>query len=109
MSKYTLFTGRNGQFYFNLKASNGEIIGASEGYTTKQSAQEGIKSCQANGSVIDRYELFEGSNGQFYWRLKARNGQIILQSEGYVSKQGAGNGVSSCTVNSSTTTIHDLT
>lgn len=42
-----------------------------------------------------RYELFRGSNSQHYFRLKAGNGEIILQSEGYVNKAGAENGVES--------------
>ncbi len=35
------------------------------------------------------------TNHQFYFRLTARNGEIILQSEGYVSKQGCENGIAS--------------
>jgi len=42
-AKYTLFKGRDNQFYWNLKASNGEIIAQSEGYTVKQSALNGIQ------------------------------------------------------------------
>ncbi len=41
--KYQIFKGKDGQFYFRLKAANGEIIASSEGYTTKQSAQNGIE------------------------------------------------------------------
>lgn len=44
MAKFELFkSNKNGQFYFHLKASNGEIIASSEGYTTKQNAQKGIE------------------------------------------------------------------
>jgi uncharacterized protein YegP (UPF0339 family) len=42
-----------------------------------------------------RYEIFQGTNQQHYFRLKASNGEIILQSEGYVSQAGAENGVDS--------------
>jgi uncharacterized protein YegP (UPF0339 family) len=34
------------------------------------------------------YEIFRGKNKQFYFRLKARNGRIIAQSEGYKRKAG---------------------
>lgn len=44
MGKFELFKGSNGNYYFRLKAANGQIIAASEGYTTKQSAQDGIAS-----------------------------------------------------------------
>ena len=47
-----------------------------------------------------RYELFKGIDKQFYFRLIAENGEQILRSEGYVSKQGAKNGISSVKVNS---------
>lgn len=36
-----------------------------------------------------RFEVFQGKNGQYYWRLKARNNQIVAQSEGYTRKHGA--------------------
>ncbi len=51
---YTLFRGKNNQFYWNLKAPNHEIVCQSEGYTTKQSAQNGIDAVRryAGGAVI---------------------------------------------------------
>lgn len=36
-----------------------------------------------------RFEIFQGKNGQWFWRLKARNNQIVAQSEGYTRKHGA--------------------
>ena len=37
-----------------------------------------------------KFEIFQSEkNKQHYFRLKAGNGEIILASEGYVSKQGA--------------------
>jgi uncharacterized protein YegP (UPF0339 family) len=42
---------------------------------------------------MSKFEIFKGTNGQFYFRLKAENGEIIASSEGYVSKLGAQNGV----------------
>ena len=44
--KYELFTDVSSQFRFNLKAANGEIIAASEGYETKQGALNGIDAVQ---------------------------------------------------------------
>ena len=48
MGKFTLFKGKDDQYYFNLKADNGEIIAQSEGYTSKQSAENGIASVRSN-------------------------------------------------------------
>ena len=42
MGKFEIFSGADGHFYFHLKAENGEIVAASQGYTTKQSAENGI-------------------------------------------------------------------
>jgi len=47
-----------------------------------------------------RYEIFKGSNSQFYFRLYAVNNRIILQSEGYIQKAGAQNGIQSVRTNS---------
>ncbi|AEC18363.1 hypothetical protein UMN179_02354 [Gallibacterium anatis UMN179] len=33
------------------------------------------------------FEIFKGVNGQWYWRLKAANHEIIAQGEGYTTKQ----------------------
>lgn len=42
---------------------------------------------------MSKFELFKATNGQYYFRLKAENGEIIANSEGYTSKQGALNGI----------------
>ncbi|MGN8553959.1 UNVERIFIED_CONTAM: YegP family protein [Microbacterium sp. SLM126] len=42
--KFELFTDKGGQWRFNLKASNGEVIASSEGYTSKSGALNGIES-----------------------------------------------------------------
>ncbi len=56
MGKFEIFVGMDGLFYFHLKAENGEIIAASQGYTTKQSAENGIsaiKRIASQGEVFD--------------------------------------------------------
>lgn len=56
MAKFELFKGENGNYYFRLKAENGEIIARSEGYTTKQGAQNGIaavKRCAPVAHTVD--------------------------------------------------------
>lgn len=47
-----------------------------------------------------RYEIFLGTDSQYYFRLRAANSEIILQSEGYTTRQGAVNGVQSVRVHS---------
>ena len=47
-SNYERKEAKNGQFHFNLKASNGQVIGSSEMYTTKAARENGIESVKKN-------------------------------------------------------------
>ncbi len=47
--RYTKATANNGQFYFNLKAANHQIIGNSQMYADEAARDKGIASVQANG------------------------------------------------------------
>jgi uncharacterized protein YegP (UPF0339 family) len=49
--KYQIYTDKNGEFRFNLSASNGEIIAASEGYTSKEGCLNGIEAVQRIGNA----------------------------------------------------------
>lgn len=50
---------------------------------------------------MSSFNVFKSAgNGQFYFNLTAGNNEIILQSEGYVTKQGCLNGVESVRSNS---------
>ena len=46
--KFEVFTNKAGEFRFNLKAKNGEIIASSEGYKTKASCLNGVESVKKN-------------------------------------------------------------
>ncbi|MCB2081382.1 MAG: YegP family protein [Hyphomicrobiales bacterium] len=109
MGKFTLFKGKNGEFYWNLKASNGEIIGQSEGYKSKTSAENGIESVRTNASIDAHYELSEAANGKFHWNLKASNGQVIMSSQTYSSESGAKNGIASTKKNAPEAKLVDET
>ena len=95
MGKFVIKTGKNGKFYFNLKASNGEIILASEGYTSKRSCKKGIASVMKNAIDINRFEKAVSKNGKPYFRLKAANHQVIGKSEMYESDKACSNGIAS--------------
>jgi uncharacterized protein YegP (UPF0339 family) len=45
--KFQVFKGKDKQFYFRLKAANGEVICSGEGYTTKQSCLNGIEAVRS--------------------------------------------------------------
>jgi len=107
-SKFEIIkSAKNFQYYFRLKAVNGQIILASEGYTSKQNCESGIASVKVNAPEDIRYE--RKRNGLSYtFNLKARNGEIIGRSESYTSEQGSENGIASVKSNAPTAPIFDL-
>lgn len=106
---YELGKSSDGQFRFVLKAGNGEPILTSERYKSKQSAQGGIASCQVNSPIDARYVRLTSQNGQYYFVLKAGNGEPIGTSEMYMRPQGRDAGIESVKTNGPTTVIKDLT
>ena len=106
--KFIITTAKNGEFTFNHKASNGEVIlTASETYTSLDACKNGIESVRKNAlaQVEDqtkeeqlshpKFELYQDKGGEFRFRLKAGNGQNIGKSEGYKAKASAKKGIAS--------------
>ena len=94
---------------FDLKATNGQVIATSEVYTTEASCLKGIESVKNNcvGEIEDqtvegyeavkhpKFEMYQDKAGEYRFRLKAKNGEVIATSEGYTSKAGCENGIAS--------------
>ena len=93
--KFTIFLGKDDQYYFRLTARNGETILGSEGYKNKSGCKNGIKSVKENAPADDRYDRRESSGGQYYFVLVAKNGQPIGRSEMYTTAQGREGGIES--------------
>lgn len=56
------------------------------------------------------FELYQGSDKQYRWRLKSANGQVIATGgEGYVSKAGAQNGIDAVKRDAPSADVKDLT
>jgi uncharacterized protein YegP (UPF0339 family) len=53
------------------------------------------------------YELKPAKGNTFMWNLKAENGEVILTSETYNSKDSAKTGIQSCRTNSPTDERYD--
>ena len=108
MGKFVIKETATG-FKFDLKATNGQVIATSEVYTTKAACLNGIASVKTNcmGEVEDhtvepvvevkhpQFELYTDKAGEYRFRLKARNGEIIAVSEGYTTKANCVNGIES--------------
>ena len=95
MGKFVITKRKNGEFQFNLKAGNGQVILTSEGYTTKAACLNGVESVKKNSQVDERFDKLTAKNGKPYFNLKATNGQIIGSSEMYESEAARNNGIES--------------
>jgi hypothetical protein len=95
MGKFVISKRKNGEFQFNLLAGNGEIILTSEGYASKPSCLNGVKSVMKNAGEVKRFESKVAKNGKFHFNLKATNGQVIGSSEMYESQSTCENGITS--------------
>jgi len=108
MGKFEITKRKNGEFQFNLKAGNGQIILTSEGYVEKSSCKNGIESVKKNSQVDARFERLESKNGKPYFNLKATNGQVIGVSEMYESTASRENGIESVKKNAPGADVVDL-
>ncbi|QMW00676.1 YegP family protein [Spirosoma foliorum] len=107
MGKFVVTKAANDQFYFNLKADNGQVILTSEGYTSKAGCMNGIESVKNNAPNDGQFARKESANGKFYFNLKATNGQIIGTSQMYESAAGRDNGIESVKNNAPSAAIED--
>jgi uncharacterized protein YegP (UPF0339 family) len=95
---------------FDLKAGNGEVIATSEVYSSESACRNGIASVQKNAPAAGvedqtvegfaavkhpKFEVYTDKTGEFRFRLKATNGQIIAVSEGYKAMASCMNGIES--------------
>lgn len=92
VARFQVFRGLDGEYYFHLRAENGEIVLQSQGYTRRSSAIAGTTSVRTNGPTATRYQLRDAANGQTYFVLKAANGQVIGVSETYANRDNAERG-----------------
>ncbi len=91
--QFQIFVGKDGQFYFRLRAADGDILLASEGYTTLAGCQNGVRSVQHNAPLSERYDRRLAVNGLSYFVLKAANHRVIGRSELYPTPAGCDQGI----------------
>ena len=109
MGKFVIRTTNTG-IKFDLKAGNGEVIATSEVYKSLKSCLNGVESVKKNAPIANledqtaeeyakekcpKFEMYIDKTGEYRFRLKATNGQIIAASEGYSAKAGCLNGIDS--------------
>ena len=109
MGKFVIRNTKTG-VKFDLKAGNGEVIATSEVYASQAACKNGVESVRKNAPVAavedqtvegfavekhPKFEIYTDKAGEFRFRLKATNGQIIAVSEGYKAMAGCKNGIES--------------
>jgi uncharacterized protein len=91
-ANFETFQGIDGRYYFNLMAGNGQNVLRSQGYSRLSSAENGVSSVLDNGNDKRNFDLKQASNGDWYFNLKAGNGQTVGTSQLYASKSNAERG-----------------
>ena len=109
MGQFEIFKRKNGEFQFNLKASNGEIILTSEGYMTKDSCKKGVESVRRNSADKSKFDMLESKSGKSYFNIRAANGRVIGTSEMYESMANRDNGIKAVQMTAPKAKIVDLT
>lgn len=110
VGKFELRQSRSGVFTFSLKASNGQVLlAASETYTTKKAANNGIESVRKHVAKESSFERHTATSGLAYFVLRAANGQLIGKSQVYASTRSMEKGIESVRSNAASATVSDLT
>jgi uncharacterized protein YegP (UPF0339 family) len=107
MGKFEIKKDKSGQFRFNLKAGNGQVILSSEAYKTKAACENGIESVRKNSKNDAMFERKTAKNGKPYFGLKASNGQEIGASQMYASTSSMENGIASVKKNAADAAVVD--
>ena len=109
MAKFVVSKAKTG-YKFNLKAGNGQVIATSEIYDSESGCKNGVDSVKKNAPIapvedqtVDgfaaekcpKFEVYKDKAGEFRFRLKAGNGQIIATGEGYTTRTNCINGIES--------------
>lgn len=119
MGKFVIKSGKKGP-HFVLKAGNGQVIGTSETYSSETACKSGIESVKKNAPLAKiedqtvegfqkvtnpAFELYADKAGEFRFRLRARNGEPILVSEGYKAKASCIGGIESVQSNAPSASV----
>ena len=108
MGKFVITTRSNGEFQFNLKADNGQVILTSQGYSTHAACENGIESVKKNASSDAAFERNDSTNGKHYFNLKATNGQVIGTSQQYETTASMETGIASVAKNAPEALVEEL-
>ncbi len=106
MPKFQVYTDAAGKCRFRLRADNNKIVAVGEAYEQHAGCINGIKSIQknCNAQIEDttvegkrrsnpKFQVYRDTAGEFRFRLSARNGEVIADSQGYETKEACLNAI----------------
>jgi uncharacterized protein YegP (UPF0339 family) len=106
--KFEIKKDAKGEYRFNLKAGNGQVILSSEGYTAKDGCLNGVESVRKNAADKARFEVKMASNGKHHFNLKSSNGQVVGSSQLYADTSGLENGIQSVMTNAPEAVVEEV-
>jgi uncharacterized protein len=105
LGKYAVSASRGGETYFNLKATNGQVILTSKMFKTTEECQLGIETVRAVCTDDSMFERKIATSGKPYFNLITADGRMLGKSEIYESDANMEKGIASVKKNGVTTTI----
>lgn len=107
--KFQIFrSSANNEYYYRLRAANGEIVLSGEGYKTKQGCLNGITSVKANAPYDNRYDR-KDAYMNYGFNLKAGNNEIIGRGETYTTSAARETGIAAVKKNAPGAPVEDNT
>lgn len=104
---YEIQENEKRQFWFVLKAGNGEVVLRSQTYGSKAAAQTGIDSVRSNCGEDERYQRLDAKDGRPYFNLMAANGQVVGTSQMYAGESARESGIASVRANGPSDDVRD--
>ena len=119
MGKFVIKNAKTG-IKFDLKATNEQVVAFSQVYKSMKTCLNGTASVVKNAPIAaledqtvegyakqkcPKFEVYLDKKGEYRFRLKAINGQIIAVSEGYTAMASCRNGIASVQKNAATDKI----
>jgi uncharacterized protein len=105
LGKYAVSASRGGETYFNLKATNGQVILTSKMFKTTEECQQGIETVRSVCTDDSRFERKIATSGKPYFNLTTADGHMLGKSEIYESDANMEKGIASVKKNGVTKTI----
>lgn len=105
VGKYVISKAKSGEYYFNLKATNGQVILTSGMHSSMTDCTDAIFLVREVSADDKWYERKTSSDNKPYFNLKGTEGQILGKSEMYESMTNMEKGIASVKRNGISTAV----